>query len=282
MSGHSEKSWAEIAEEVLGPADPPSTADVAKAYVEGDVKSYEDLSLDGKNELVPITYRDGIAGKPLPLLSGEELRQWNKNEVYARWVVEEAKLRFEFDVEQKLRGAIVKLFLGAEADYLILVAKGWPQPRDPDERKPAPRSLMLPELYAIADTKQMRTLGPAELKQWGTRAAIEAGLIGPPAPARLALLDGPTEPAVVTWEVIAKKLAIRLLTYPPELPMPITTPRLAAWSGVEENVLRSGKLWLRNRGYIRKVGEVHTGQPRPCDLWEVAGAHFRAPARGGR
>lgn len=199
------------------------------------------------------------------------MRRLCRDEMFVRFVVERAGLRYEHDVEQTLRGVTVKLWHAAE-DQVLVVCGGWPRSKNPDEHTPAPKSLSMPELFAIAETGRVRTLESPSVKRWVARALVEAQLLAEPPPLALALLADPTEAAAITWRLITQELTLRQITDPPGTPIPISTPHLAEKYHVTERILRSGKLWLRKRGYIVLVDEVHVGKQKPLGLWAVVGA----------
>lgn len=198
-------------------------------------------------------------------LRGQALADRDDSRELAVFVCERAGLTGAVDRRQTWRVGEHELLVALKLDeryrYYLRVLSGWPN-------VPARRGLKLGHVFAIAVTGDLRELKGPERARWKLRALVEAGLVELPAVSLRALPERAPDAARRTWDAVRHLAAIRAITDGTG-PLPLSAPWLAKWSGLDESVLRSGKRWLENEGYLRRAGEV-ARKPKPLILWSLA------------
>ena len=146
--------------------------------------------------------------------------------------------------------------------YVVLVLAGWPT-------HPAPRSLCLADLYAIAITGEFRSFNKPERHRFKLRALIESGLIDAPM-LQFRPLD-PAAPAAAaqTWNAIVDLTTTRHADGDTG-PMPLVAPWLAKAYGLDEDTIRAGKTWLERHNFITRDGDTPGKFGKKTILWAVA------------
>jgi hypothetical protein len=148
--------------------------------------------------------------------------------------------------------------------YVVWVHGGWPT-------HPAPKSLILAEVYAITVSGQIRVPNGPSLARWQTRALIDAGLVAKPAITMPTLPANAPASAQRTWPWIEHLLAIRAANGEPDAPLPLSAPFLEGWSGntIAQSTIISAKRWYQSNGYIQHVADTKGSYGKPLQLWQV-------------
>jgi hypothetical protein len=130
------------------------------------------------------------------------------------------------------------------------------------------KSLCLAEIYAIATTRQVRIFKGPELARFKIKLLIEAQLLTPTQVCLPTLPSTAPATAAETWQVIADLATLRATRGDHE-PMPLVAPWLAALSGTDEDIIRSGKRWLEQNGWIVHVGHAPGRFGKRTKLWQI-------------
>jgi hypothetical protein len=158
----------------------------------------------------------------------------------------------------------VSLWLDEEVRYVVFVHAGW-------SGRPAPRSLILAQVYAVAVHGELRVAKGPELARWRNRALIDAGLVARPTVSMPELADSAPPSAKKTWSLIEQLLAARNLTDSPAEPVPLNAPFLERWSGgtITASEIVSARQWYEANGYIVHVDDAPGIFGKPLKLWQL-------------
>jgi hypothetical protein len=144
--------------------------------------------------------------------------------------------------------------------------------------RPAPRGLILAQVYAISCTGLLRRFNGPELSRWLSRSLIEARLVPTPDLTLAPLPPEAPEAALATWAAVGSLLRARALTEKDggaTKGIPLVASFLARWAATKERTIRTGKTWLEHHGYIKRHGHlVHDADAPPqygkaAILWTV-------------
>lgn len=192
-------------------------------------------------------------------LVDEALRAFDRDEAFAEWVVVQAGLEFLWDERQWWSVGHVQIpvsvWLDPKGRFVLRLHEGW-----------LPESLCLGELYAAAETGEIKRLRGLALAEWKRRALVAAGFARPNKISLAALPPEAPPSARETWAVVTQILADRA---DGECEIALSAPTVARWWSSSEARIRNGKKWLRQNGYLLKVGERPSGYGKPTDIWRI-------------
>lgn len=130
------------------------------------------------------------------------------------------------------------------------------------------RTLALHEVFAAHRTGRFDTCRGPHARRWKLRALVELGFCEPVTVELPELIDAP-DTVTRVWNAIAALLSIRWIEEPPGSPCPLSSPWVAAWTGIREGEIRTAKRWLERHGHITRAGTAPGRFGKDTILWEV-------------
>jgi hypothetical protein len=214
----------------------------------------------------------GSAGTPTAYVkgfsaAGEHLAGFDSNERFGCFVAGVAGFSIEVGSTQRswslgAHELRVSVMQDEAVRYVVQIHDGWC-------KRPAPRSLILPQVYALAITEELWVPQGPELARWRNRALLDADLIMRPEVGLARLPEAAPRSARETWAIIGSLVEARAVGGDP-YPLPLKASFLVGWSGnaVTESSVRTGKTWLEAKGFIKHVADGRGSFGKPAKLWQ--------------
>ena len=205
------------------------------------------------------------------MLHGDDLAALDGDHKFARFLCEKAGLEFLEDEPQEIvigeTAIVVRIWVDDHQAYVIRPVSEDKVPTFPGT---SIRALKLGQFYAsVCAGRLIRPTGAA-LARWKRRGLLEWGVIGaPPVCIRPLPDDAPLYIAPV-WEGIRLLLAVRRLTEPDGMVVPLARDFVRDWCGRDGKEVRRALGWLDRHGWIWRVCRTDVGKPKPMTLWAVA------------